>query len=161
MIKKEWKINNTHDTKSLIERLLSVRGIKGKENINDFLNPMEITLTHPNAFCDMAKSVERLAKAIDNKEKILIYGDFDADGVTSTSLLVKTLTFLGGDIEYYIPTRELDGHGLNTNALVKLMVSVKPKLIITVDCGISNIEEVAFINSFKKDVIITHEIYYK
>ena len=155
MVKKEWKINNTTGTKSLIERLLSVRGIKGKENINDFLNPMEITLTHPNAFTDMKKSVERIAKAIDNKEKILIYGDFDADGVTSTSLLVKTFKHLGADIEYYIPTRELDGHGLNTNALVKLMVSVKPKLIITVDCGISNVEEVAFINSFKKDVIIT------
>ena len=155
MVKKEWKINNTTGTKSLIERLLSVRGIKGKENINDFLNPMEITLTHPNAFTDMQKSVERIAKAIDNREKILIYGDFDADGVTSTSLLVKTFKYLGADIEYYIPTRELDGHGLNTNALVKLMVNVKPKLIITVDCGISNVEEVAFINSFKKDVIIT------
>lgn len=155
MIKKEWKIIESLDKKPLIERLLSVRGIKTKADIKEFLNPYDITLTHPNAFCDMKKAVERISKAIDNKEKILIYGDFDADGVTSTSLLMKTFTHLGADVEYFIPTRENDGHGLNSNALVKLMVNVKPKLIITVDCGISNVEEVAFINSFKKDIIIT------
>ncbi|MCM1265501.1 MAG: single-stranded-DNA-specific exonuclease RecJ, partial [Candidatus Gastranaerophilales bacterium] len=155
MLKKEWKIINTSDKKPLIERLLSVRGIKTKAEIQEFLNPFGITLTHPNAFCDMKKAVERISKAIDNKEKILIYGDFDADGVTSTSVLMKTFTYLGADVEYFIPTRETDGHGLSSNALVKLMVKVKPKLIITVDCGISNVEEVAFINSFKKDIIIT------
>jgi len=155
MIKKEWKINNTSDTKPLIERLLSVRGIKGKTAIKEFLNPLDITLTHPNAFCDMPKAVDRIETAVKNNEKILIYGDFDADGVTSTSLLMKTLKYIGADVEYFIPTRENDGHGLNSNALVKLMVKVKPKLIITVDCGISNIEETAFINSFKKDLIIT------
>lgn len=155
MIRKEWKIINSKDTKPLIERLLSVRGITNKEDIKEFLNPLDITLTHPNAFCDMHKAVDRIEQAVQNNDKILIYGDFDADGVTSTSLLMKTLTHVGANVEYYIPTRETDGHGLNSNALVKLMVKVKPKLIITVDCGISNVEEVAFINSFKKDVIIT------
>ncbi len=155
MIRKEWKIINNKDTKPLIERLLSVRGITSKEDIKEFLNPLDITLTHPNAFCDMHKAVDRIEQAVQNNDKILIYGDFDADGVTSTSLLMKTLTHVGANVEYYIPTRETDGHGLNSNSLVKLMVKVKPKLIITVDCGISNIEEVAFINSFKKDVIIT------
>ncbi len=155
MIRKEWKIINNKDTKPLIERLLSVRGITSKEDIKEFLNPLDITLTHPNAFCDMHKAVDRIEQAVKNNDKILIYGDFDADGVTSTSLLMKTLTHVGANVEYYIPTRETDGHGLNSNSLVKLMVKVKPKLIITVDCGISNIEEVAFINSFKKDVIIT------
>ncbi|MCD8377831.1 MAG: single-stranded-DNA-specific exonuclease RecJ, partial [Candidatus Gastranaerophilales bacterium] len=155
MVKKEWEISDTKSTKPLIERLLSVRGIKTKAEIKEFLNPLEFTLTHPNAFCDMQKAVDRIEKAVKQKEKILIYGDFDADGITSTSLLLKTLEYLDADVDYYIPERELDGHGLNTNAIIKLMVSVKPKLIITVDCGISNIEEVAFINSFKKDVIIT------
>ena len=154
MIRKEWKINNDKSTKPLIERLLSVRGIK-KDEIREFLNPYELTLIHPNAFCDMKKAVDRIQRAIDEKEKILIYGDFDADGVTSTSVLMKTLTYLGADVDYFIPSREEDGHGLSSNALVKLMVQVKPKLIITVDCGISNIEEVKFINSFKKDIIIT------
>lgn len=154
MIKKEWKTNNTTKTKPLIERLLSVRGIPKEQEI-EFLNPLEMTLIHPNAFSDMQKAVERITKAIDNKEKILIYGDFDADGITSTSLLYKTFNYLGANVEYFIPSRELDGHGLNSKALVKLMVKVKPSLIITVDCGISNINEVKFINSFKKDVIIT------
>ncbi len=155
MIKKEWKINNSNQTKSLIERLLLVRGIKTATEMKEFLNPMEITLLHPNTFCDMGKAVDRIEKAINEKEKILIYGDFDADGITSTSLLIRTFRHLGADVDYFIPSREMDGHGLNSNALVKLMVSVKPKLIITVDCGISNIEEVKFINSFNKDVIIT------
>lgn len=155
MIRKEWKINNNDNTKPLIERLLSSRGIVGEENIKEFLDPYSMTLIHPNAFCDMQKAVDRIEKAINEKEKILIYGDFDADGITSTSLLVRTFQHLGADYDYYIPEREADGHGLNSNALVKLMVKVKPKLIITVDCGISNIEEVNFINSFKKDVIIT------
>lgn len=155
MIRKEWKINlASKSAKPLIERLLSVRGIN-QDTMAEFLDPYSLTLTHPNAFCDMGKAVDRIEKAIKENEKILIYGDFDADGVTSTSVLMKTFTYLGADVEYYIPSRETEGHGLNSNALVKLMVQVKPKLIITVDCGISNIEEVKFINSFKKDIIIT------
>lgn len=154
MIKKEWKINNTSNTKSLIERLLLVRGI-GEDEVNEFLNPYELDLLASNVFVDMEKSVDRIELAINNKEKILIYGDFDADGITSTSVLVKTLTHLGADVDYYIPSREEDGHGLNTSALVKLMSKVKPKLIITVDCGIGNVDEVKFLNSFKKDIIIT------
>ena len=110
---------------------------------------------HPNAFCDMQKAVERIVKAIDEKENILIYGDFDADGVTSTSLLVKTFGYLGANVDYYIPDRDAEGHGLNSKALVKLLSQKKPKLIITVDNGISSVEEVKFINSFGRDVIIT------
>ena len=152
---KEWKINKSDEKKPLIERLISARGIKSGKATEDFLNPLAIQLTHPNAFVDMPKAVERISHAIDNSENILIYGDFDADGLTSTSVLYKTLTHLGAKVSYFIPTREGDGHGLNSNALVKLMVSKKPKLIITVDCGISNVEEVKFINSFKIDVILT------
>ena len=110
---------------------------------------------HPNAFCDMQKAVERICRAIDEKENILIYGDFDADGVTSTSVLVKTFAYLGGQVDYYIPDRDAEGHGLNSKALVKLLSQKKPKLIITVDNGISSVEEVKFINSFGRDVIIT------
>ena len=110
---------------------------------------------HPNAFCDMPKAVDRIVKAIDEKENILIYGDFDADGVTSTSVLMKTFAYLGAEVDYYIPDREAEGHGLNTKALVQLLTKKKPKLIITVDNGISSVEEVKFINSFGRDVIIT------
>ena len=145
---------NTGKT-SIIDRLLEIRGIKSEEAKREFLNPLEITLMHPNAFCDMPKAVERICKAIDNKENVLIYGDFDADGVTSTSVLVKTFEYLGGVVDYYIPDRESEGHGLNSKALVKLLSQKKPKLIITVDNGISSVEEVKFINSFGRDVIIT------
>ena len=156
MTVKEWIFNKTDTAeKSLIKRLLYSRGIETDEDIKEFLNPLEIPLTHPKAFCDMEKSVKRISTAIENQEKIVIYGDFDADGVTSTSLLYKTLTYLNANVSYFIPDREKEGHGFDTKALVKLMTALKPKLIISVDCGISNFEEVNFIKSFKIDVIIT------
>ena len=152
----EWIIkSDKNDKKSIIDRLLEIRGIKSEDAKREFLHPLEITLTHPNAFCDMQKAVSRIVKAIDEKENILIYGDFDADGVTSTSVLMKTFSFLGGVANYYIPDRDTEGHGLSSKALVKLMAQKKPKLIITVDNGISSVEEVKFINSFGRDVIIT------
>ena len=154
--RKEWNISGGLNPKqSIVDRLLEVRGIKSEEAKREFLNPLEITLMHPNAFCDMPKAVERIVKAIDEKENILIYGDFDADGVTSTSVLVKTFSYLGGVVDYYIPDRDAEGHGLNSKALVKLLSHKKPKLIITVDNGISSVEEVKFIKSFGRDVIIT------
>ncbi len=153
---KEW-IFNKYDgqEKSLIKRLLAARGIKTDEDIKEFLNPLEMKLTHPKVFTDMEKCVERLSQAIDNGEKIVIHGDFDADGVTSTSLLYKTFKYLGADVNYFIPHREKEGHGFDTKALVKLMTQVKPKLIISCDCGISDVDAVNFLNSFKIDVIIT------
>jgi len=152
----EWIIkSDINDKRSIVDRLLEIRGIKSENAKWEFLHPLEITLTHPNAFCDMQKAVERIVKAIDNKENILIYGDFDADGVTSTSLLIKTFEYLGGNVHYYIPERDAEGHGLNSKALVTLMAQKNPKLIITVDNGISSVEEVKFINSFGRDVIIT------
>ena len=113
------------ETKSILDTLLEIRGIKTEEAKRDFLDPLSITLMHPNAFCEMPKAVERICKAIDNKEKILVYGDFDADGVTSTSVLMKAFGFLGADVDYYIPDRESEGHGLNSKALVKLLSQKK------------------------------------
>ena len=153
---KEWVLKSCSDnSKSLVERLLEIRGIVSEDARREFLYPLELTLTHPNAFTDMSKAVERIVKAIDGNEKILIYGDFDADGVTSTSVLLKTFKYLGADVDFYIPNRETEGHGLNSKALVKILAQQKPKLIITVDNGISNIDEVNFIKSFGRDIIIT------
>ena len=152
---KQWIISKSDEKKPLIDRLLEVRGITSEGAKKEFLHPLEITLTHPNAFCDMQKAVDRIVKAIDNKEKILVYGDFDADGVTSTSVLLKTFKFLGGEVEYYIPHRENEGHGLNSEFLVPYLKPSGPKLIITVDNGIGNVTEVAHLKSFGKDVIIT------
>ena len=152
---KQWIISKSDDTKSLIDRLLEVRGITSESAKYEFLHPLEITLTHPNAFCDMPKAVDRIVKAIDDKEKILIYGDFDADGVTSTSLLLKTFKHLGADVDFYIPTRESEGHGLHSDALIPYLKPNQAKLIITVDNGISSNKEVNLINAHGKDVIIT------
>lgn len=157
-MKREWVLNETSKgakAGSLIERLLASRGIEGKEAVYDFLHPLETKISDPNAFSDMSKAVERLAKAIDSGENILVYGDFDADGVTSTALLLRTFSHLGGNVSYFIPDRELHGHGLNSKELVRLMTQKKPKLIVTVDCGVSDVEQVDFINSFKIDIIIT------
>lgn len=154
---KEWIIdkNTKSGSKSLVERLLATRGVTKPADIKEFLNPLEIKVSHPNVFTAMPKAVERLVKAIDNKENILVYGDFDADGVTSTALLIRTFKELGAKVDYFIPDREKDGHGLNVKALVKLMASKKPKVIVTCDCASSDVEQVQFINSFKIDVIIT------
>ncbi len=153
---KEWRIKDDVGAgKSLLERLLFSRGIKTQQEINEFLNPLEYPISSPFVFTDMKKAVKRLAQAIDLQEKIVIYGDFDADGVTSTSLLYKTFKFLGADVNFFIPDRDKEGHGFDTKALVKLMTTVKPKVIISVDCGISDVDAVNFINSFKIDVIIT------
>ena len=153
---KEWRIKEDQSgEKSLIKRLLFSRGIKTDKEIYEFLHPLEMTPYDPNVFVDMEKTIERLSNAVDNNEKIVIYGDFDADGVTSTSLLYKTFKYLGADVNYFIPDRDKQGHGFDTKALVKLMTTVKPKVIISVDCGISDVEAVNFINSFKIDVIIT------
>lgn len=160
-VKKEWIIegkiepSSSHSSQAIIDTLLKVRGITTEEAKKDFLNPLGITLMHPNAFCDMQKAVDRIVRAIDEKENILVYGDFDADGVTSTSVLMKTFAYLGANVDYYIPDRESEGHGLNTKALVQLLTKKKPKLVVTVDNGISSVEEVKFINSFGRDVIIT------
>lgn len=153
---KEWIYNkNVKEEATLVKRLLLSRGLTDSEEVEEFLNPLEMKLTSPYDFTDMHKAVERIVKAIVNREKIVIYGDFDADGVTSTSVLFKTLNHLEANVEYYIPDREKEGHGLDSASLVKIITAKKPKLIITVDCGISNVKEVAFLKSFGVETIIT------
>lgn len=163
-LNKVWKIKEHKDIpqeiinaagSGLLAQLLVQRGMDTVQKITDFLNPAGMKITSPFVFCDMQKSVDRIFDAIEKREKIIIYGDFDCDGVTSVSLLYKTLTHLGANVDYYIPNRENENHGLNTKALVKLIAKQKAKLIITVDCGVSDIEQVAFANGFKVDVIIT------
>ncbi len=153
---KEWIYNkNAKEEVALTKRLLLSRGLKEPDEIEEFLNPLEMKLTSPYDFTDMQKAVDRVVKAIVNREKIVVYGDFDADGVTSTSLLVKTLSHLEANVDYFIPHREKEGHGLDSAALVKIITAKKPKLIITVDNGISNVKEVAFLKSFGVETIIT------
>ncbi len=156
-MRKEWIVSKIEkpSSASLVEKLLASRGITKPNEIKEFLNPLETKLTPPSVFSNMLKAVERIANAIDNQENILIYGDFDADGVTSTALLLRTFCEIGANVCHFIPDREKDGHGLNSKALVKLMASNKPKVIVTCDCATSDVEQIKFLNSFKIDVIIT------
>lgn len=144
----------------VLARLLANRGITDISEAKAFLNISENPFSSPYEFEDMEKAVERLQKAITDQEHIVIYGDFDADGVTSTSIFLKTFKHLNANVSYYIPDRMTESHGLNSGALCRLISSRQAKLIITCDCGISGYKEVSLANSFKVDVIITdhHEL---
>jgi len=140
-------------------QLLINRGIKDEMQAHHFLSGSVASLHEPFLFSDMEKSVSRIKRAIKEKENILIYGDYDVDGITSAALLKKVLTHLKASVTAYIPNRLEEGYGLNTKA-IKLIHQRKNSLIITVDCGISANEEVALANRLGMDVIITdhHEI---
>ncbi|NLG81709.1 MAG: single-stranded-DNA-specific exonuclease RecJ [Bacilli bacterium] len=130
-------------------------------NISDpkkfFANALD--LYDPYLFNDMEKCVERIGKAIENQEKIMIYGDYDGDGVTATAILYKTLKRLGGNVHFYIPNRFLEGYGPNLDAFSDI-IKDGFSLIITVDCGITGLTEGKYVNDSVCDLIITdhHEI---
>ncbi|MDD3013687.1 MAG: single-stranded-DNA-specific exonuclease RecJ [Candidatus Gastranaerophilales bacterium] len=140
---------------NIVAKLLLNRGINTSDKIKAFLNPENIELSSPYVFDHMKKSVERINKAITDHEKIIIWGDFDADGVTSTSLIYKALKYLEANVDYYIPERTNEGHGLNSASVCKLISSQKAKLIITVDCGTSNTTEITLAKGLGTDVIVT------
>lgn len=137
---------------TVINSVLKARGI---EDIESYLNPESQPLFTPFAFSDTEKAVSIIKSAIENKETILIWGDFDADGVTSTSILYKALTALGANFIYFMPDRKNLGHGINLKELLKLKAKNNVKVLITVDCGISNAKEIELIKSMGVKVIIT------
>ncbi len=133
--------------------LLEIRGITEPKEIESFLSD-EAHLSDPMAFADMEKAVARVRKAIDSFEKICVYGDYDADGVTATALLYSYLESAVANVMYYIPQREGEGYGLNCDA-IHLLHQQGVTLIITVDNGISSVDEVAYAASLGIDVVIT------
>jgi len=140
-------------------QLLINRDIKSVDAAHEFLFG-GLSFSHdPFLMKDMGKSVERIKKAVENKEKIMIYGDYDADGVTATALLSYVLKDLGAEYECFIPNRLEEGYGVNIRAIA-LARDHGVKLIITVDCGINAFREVECANEYGIDVIITdhHEI---
>jgi single-stranded-DNA-specific exonuclease len=139
---------------ALTARILLSRGINQSSEIKKFLQPQLEHLHDPYLLNDMDKAVERILAAVKNREKIMIYGDYDADGVTSTAILHNFLTDLRADVDYYIPDRMDEGYGLSIEALEKI-ISSNVDLIITVDCGVTAHEEVDFANSAGIDIIIT------
>jgi single-stranded-DNA-specific exonuclease len=163
MLVKQWKIkpgpdkdyqNNFSDLPDIIIQLLHHRGIKNLAEADEFFNPDYYQLHDPFLFKDIEKAVERILVALKNREKIMIHGDYDADGVTSSAIVYNTLRLLNANVEVFIPHRENDGYGLNKKNIEKF-VQDKVKLLITVDCGVTNIEEIKTANHGGMDVIIT------
>lgn len=138
----------------LTAKLFSLRGINTDEQLEFWFNATEDDLADPKLMHDMTKAVERITQAVDSGEKIMIYGDYDADGITATTIMMETLQILGADVHYFIPDRFRDGYGPNLAAYQKI-VADGTKLIITVDNGITGVEEVAYANSQGVDTIIT------
>jgi single-stranded-DNA-specific exonuclease len=135
--------------------LLRSRSVVGEKQIYDFLNPSLRDLPDPYLFSDMNKVVNRLLKAKQQNEQITIYGDYDADGVTATAVMYKGLQRLGfKHLNTYIPNRFDEGYGLNSEALDEL-IHQNTQLLITVDCGISAIEEAEKLKAANVDLIIT------
>lgn len=126
-----------------------------EENIEEFLNPKLENLNNPFLFNDMTKAVKRIKKAVEKNEKILIYGDYDADGNIATAILIHFFRKIGyKNVSYMIPSRLIDGYGISMDKILE----IKEKnidIIITVDCGIKNIEEIEELNRLNIDVILT------
>ncbi len=138
----------------LLAMMLDIRGITKEEDVINFLQENK-DFSDPFLMKDMDKAVERITTAVENGEKICVYGDYDADGVTSTSLLYSYLRdSLGADVMFYIPTRTGEGYGMNKGAVDKIH-SQGVTLIITVDNGISAREEIDYTNSLGIDTVIT------
>ena len=148
------EISNKFNISKLLARILVNRQVIDDKHIQMFLNPTRNDFYNPFLLPDMEIAVERIIKAIENKEKVVIYGDYDVDGITSTTVLKQFLLERGLDVGYYIPNRLEEGYGLNKEAIEDI-IDKKYTLMITVDCGISGIEEVEYCNSLGIDTIIT------
>lgn len=135
-------------------RTLINRGFISSAEATAFLNADSSALGDPYLFNTMEVAVERIGRAIRQKERIMVYGDYDVDGITATSLMVKVIRELGGLVDYYIPNRFTEGYGVNASAVEKI-AEQGTKLIITVDTGITAVEETAYAKQLGMEVIIT------
>ena len=138
----------------MIAEMLVYKGITDTVEINNFFNPSLDDVFDPFIFKDMEKAAERIIRAINKEEMIMIYGDYDVDGTTSTALLYLGLKKVGAIVNYYIPHRMIDGYGLSLCGVDQIKEK-GAQVIISVDCGINAIEEVEQINSLGMDIIIT------
>ena len=135
-------------------RILVNRNLETKEDIEKFLNPSLFDMYDPYLFSDMDIAIKRIRKAVNNNEIIFIYGDYDVDGVTASSLLYKGLKTLTDNVFIYIPGRESEGYGLNKEAIKKIK-NKGCSLIITVDCGITSVVEAEYAKELGVDMIVT------
>ena len=164
--RKKWRFSNSDLDSSLAlaseagvspfaAQLLINRGIKTAAEARAYLYPTFDELHAPFELADMDKAVERIHTAISRGEKICVYGDYDTDGTTATALLLNTFRQMDVPADYYIPSRFDEGYGLSEDAIKKIHEKNDAKLIITVDCGITSVKEVALANQLGMDVIVT------
>lgn len=136
-------------------KLLYERGIQTAEDLQKFLQPSLEDLHDPYLLHDMDKAVERIRRAIEDYEQILIYGDYDADGMTSASILKETLEELGAEVQVYLPNRFTDGYGPNQSVYKYFIEQQGISLIVTVDNGVAGHEAIAYAQEMGVDVIVT------
>lgn len=141
-------------------KILMSRGYDNEQKLSDFLWPERIELQSPFALRGVKQAVEIITNAIANGKKILVFGDYDVDGISATAIMVKALAKLGVKANYYLPNRYIDGYGLSNKVLDKVKAKYNPDLIITVDCGITAVQEVEYAKSLGMQIIVTdhHEI---
>jgi single-stranded-DNA-specific exonuclease len=137
----------------LLAAILLRRGFE-LDGIESFLDPNRYVPTHPDQLESMPDAVSRIFKAVEAQEQITVYGDYDVDGITGTSLLLTVLNLLGAKVDFYIPNRAEEGYGLNLKAVSVLASKRQTRLIITCDCGISNFAEINFAKVHGIDTII-------
>ena len=148
------KLNSDLNITSLFSRLLINRGILSQKDAKDFFLPTLEKLPNPNLMYGIKKSVDRIIQAVNKNEKIVVYGDFDCDGITSTAILYSFLYSIGANVKAYNPDRLEEGYGINFKSIEKL-ASQGYKLFITTDCGISENQVIEDSKKFKVDFIIT------
>lgn len=137
-----------------VARVLYNRGLTDRKSIESFFDIDISNLHDPLLLADMEKATSRIKRAVENGEKITVYGDYDVDGITSVVLMYRCLTSLGANVDYYIPDRTEEGYGLNSSALRSIYDS-GTSLIVTVDTGTTAVEEIAEAENYGLDVIVT------
>ena len=164
---KEWKryeaapeakkLARELDVTELTAQALWHRGFRTPEEAQEFLHPEEMPFHDPFLMKDMEAAVERIERAIKKREKIVVYGDYDVDGMTATALLVHNLRALGALTSYYIPDRKKEGYGFNLKALESIAES-GAGLLVSVDCGIASVEDVRSMGGLLDIVITDHHL---
>jgi single-stranded-DNA-specific exonuclease len=137
-----------------IARLLMRKGFASAEDVEDFLRPRLKSLSDPFMLPNMEKAVARILAAIDRDERIVLFGDYDVDGVTSLALLSEMLRAYGGESELFLPLRMEEGYGLSCEGVERCLEQHRPRLLVAIDCGTSSVEEIANLGRRGVDVIV-------
>ena len=148
------KLSQKYNLNKLLSTILVNRNIVDEEDIRLFLKPTRNDFHNPFLITDMEIAIKRIIEAIDKKERVTIYGDYDVDGITSITVLKSFLKDRGLEVSQYIPNRLNEGYGLNRNAIEKIHKN-GCDLMITVDCGISAIDEINYANELGIETIVT------